>query len=203
VGSLDWWKLILYKHNASSISSIYSLLVYLFPITSSSSSSLTSVSLSIMKLPSFFSLFSLLWVAAAQVGDEIWEDSEILSTMWSACSRRDSGAIANILKEDQSLAFARAADGRGALWWAYEFGHKDAIMMLESLGASPLSEDASGQTPKQLGIDNAALNAQRDIAFAAEEEEDDYDEVDLSGVPAFGDDHFGDEDEDEYAENDL
>lgn len=74
--------------------------------------------------------------------------------------------------------------------------------MLEQRGVSPLEKDASGMTPKQLGIKNAALNAQRDIAFASQDDEYDDDDSTLGDVPAFGDDHFADEDEDDYAEGD-
>ena len=147
------------------------------------------------------SLVSLLVVSVGAV-EEVWEDSETLSTLWSACSRRDSATVASVLEEDPSAVFARSADGRGALFWAYEFGHKEGIAMLERLGANPLAKDAHGMTPKQLGIDNAALNAQRDIEFAAKEDEYAYDN-ELEDIAAFGEDHFAEEDDDEYAEDEL
>lgn len=111
------------------------------------------------------------------------------------------------INENSGAAFARSADGRGALFWAYEFGHEQGIELLEKLGVDPLAKDRSGTTPKQLGISNAALNAQRDIAFAARDEdgyEDEYlPDIELDDVAPFGDDHFA-EDDDEYSEeNDL
>ena len=147
-------------------------------------------------------ILNLFCLAAINLAsDEVWEDSETLSMMWSASSRRNTEALSDLLSADTDAAFYRSSDGRGPLFWAYEFGHREAIDILEGLGVDPLAKDADGKTPKQLGIENAAINAQRDIAFA--EAEDDYDDEDELNVPAFGDDHFADEDDDEYAEDEL
>lgn len=101
--------------------------------------------------------------------------------MWSAASRRDTRTLKAIIESDPTAAFARSADGRGPLFWAYEFGHQEAIDFLESLGVDQEEEDSTGKTPVQLGVDNAELNKHREFPTypdPSEEDEDDDDEDD-------------------------
>merc|ERR1712130_1064260 len=44
----------------------------------------------------------------------------------------------------------RSADGRGPLFWAYEFGHDEAIKLLLELGVDGEMKDANGQKPSQM-----------------------------------------------------
>ena len=119
-------------------------------------------------------LFLLVAVSVAQQ----WVDTDTTSSIWSACSRRDIRTLKSIIEREPSAAFARSADGRGALFWAYEFGHTEAIEWLESLGVDPLETDVNGATPKQLGIDNEEINKHRqfpsyDTPVDDEDEEED------------------------------
>jgi hypothetical protein len=91
------------------------------------------------------------------------------------------------------IGLFRSSDGRGPLFWAYEFGHTEAIKMLEGLGADSKARDANGKTPIQLGIENSELNLQRSFPYATT----------LSGQTSQGynSDHF-DEDDDYDDEDD-
>lgn len=129
----------------------------------------------------FFSLLMCLITA------QEFMDTDTTSAMWGACSRRDAKTLQNIIKTDPSAAFARSADGRGPLFWAYEFGHEEAIKILEDLGVKNDEEDLNGMTPVQIGLENEELNKRR---FS-----------DLP-PPSFSDDNYDDEeDEDEEDED--
>lgn len=93
-----------------------------------------------------------------------WEDTEMTTFMWHAISTYNEQALIQLLDEDESAAFSRAADGRGPLFWAYEFGFDEAINILESFGIDPNSEDINGVTPKSLGVANTELNPERRLA---------------------------------------
>lgn len=94
---------------------------------------------------------------------------------------RDSMTIRQMLNEDSSAAFVRSADGRGPLFWAYEFGHTEAIELLEQLGVDNMATDANGMTPVQIGKDNAELNAQRFAPVYSDPLDDDDDDYDDYG----------------------
>lgn len=119
-----------------------------------------------------------------------WEDTDVTSMIWSAISKHDTPTLMQILDSDSDNAFVRAADGRGPMFWAYEFGHQEAILLLQDLGVKNDLEDATGKTPIQLGIENAELNKHRKFsppqAFSNIEEDDedvygdeDYDDDEL------------------------
>jgi ankyrin repeat protein len=122
------------------------------------------------------SLLALLFVSGAQK----WEDNEVTSALWRACSMRDTVGLTKMLQQDQNIAHVRSADGRGPLFWAYEFDHKEAIEMLERLGADNMATDVNGLTPIQIGIDNAEINAKRNAPVYADplddDDDDDYDD---------------------------
>jgi hypothetical protein len=126
----------------------------------------------------------LAFISILAISAQEWQDTEATSLLWTACSRRDTPLLKKALKSDPSIAFLRSADGRGPLFWAYEFGDVEAIEILENLGLDPLAKDAVGLTPKQLGIDNEELNKRRefpppsnfDEIVPDEEEEDDEEE---------------------------
>ena len=122
----------------------------------------------------------VLVACVASIAAQEWEDTEITSSLWGACSRRDSRMFASIIEADPSAAFARSADGRGPLFWAYEFGHQDAITLLEGLGVDAEEEDSHGKTPTQLGVENEEANKHREFPTYPDpselEDEDDEDE---------------------------
>lgn len=117
-------------------------------------------------------------VLMVATGAQKWEDSEVTSALWRACSMRDTVGLSKILEQDSSIAFVRSADGRGPLFWAYEFDHKEAIEILEKLGADNMATDANGLTPIQIGIDNAELNAKRyaPVYTDSSDDDDEYDD---------------------------
>lgn len=111
----------------------------------------------------FYSLLAALCLAATVTAQE-WADSELLSAIWESCSRHDIQSLRAIVQQSPEVVFHRAADGRGPLFWAYEFADTAAIELLEALGLDPDEQtDADDKTPKQIGIENEELNKHREF----------------------------------------
>ena len=123
-----------------------------------------------------FSIICISIVYGNEDQDIEWEDSDVTSMLWGAISKHDTQSLMQILDSNNDNAFVRASDGRGPMFWAYEFGHKDGILLLQNLGIKNDLKDSNGKTPIQLGIDNAEMNKHRKYtppqAFSNVEEDD-------------------------------
>lgn len=63
---------------------------------------------------------------------------------------------------------------------------------MEEIGVSPLEEDAHAKTPKQLGEENAEDNKRRGSRATPG--------YSTGGMGEFSDDHYGDEEEEDYGD---
>merc|ERR1719183_903547 len=88
--------------------------------------------------------FAVLSSAASE--DATWADTETTTKLWQAISAADMEKLKTILDEDENAATARAADGRGPLFWAYEYKNEEAIALLKEAGADETAKDADGKT---------------------------------------------------------
>jgi len=52
-----------------------------------------------------------------------------------------------LIKSEPKTIHARSADGRGILWWAYEFGRDDMISVLIEAGIDTKTTDRHGNKP--------------------------------------------------------
>ena len=87
----------------------------------------------------------VLLVAAASVGAEaVFEDSHDLTAMWQATSDGSTDALIAKLIQNKDVANHRAADGRGPVFWAYEFKNVDALALMMHLGVNLAQEDIEG-----------------------------------------------------------
>lgn len=85
--------------------------------------------------------------------DEInkyWDDSPTTSQMWELISQNRVKEMIEILSDYPEAAHARSADGRGPLFWAYEFGNEKMIRILKKVGVSDQVKDEKGMTPLDL-----------------------------------------------------
>lgn len=120
----------------------------------------------------FYTLVVLCVVTLAVSQDTSeWQDTETTSALWASISQRDTAALENLLNADVANAHLRSVDGRGPLFWAYEYGHVSGIALLEAAGVSNTEEDAEGNTPIQLGEENVENNAQRTIDLELQREQ--------------------------------
>ena len=142
----------------------------------------------------------ILFVCVVFAAAQEWEDTEITSSLWSSCSRHDTRTFAAIIEGDPSASFSRSADGRGPLFWAYEFGHQEAIDLLEGLGVSPAELDSQGKSPTQLGIDNEEINKHREFPIYPDPSE--LDDEEEEGEEEEDGEEEGEEEEEEEEDND-
>jgi ankyrin repeat protein len=112
---------------------------------------------------SFFCFLAVALFCNIFANAEEWEDTETTSSLWSAISSFDTAALNSLLNADPANAFLRSKDGRGPIFWAYEFDNKEAISILEEAGADHDLEDVDGKTPKQLAKENVELNKKRKV----------------------------------------
>merc|ERR1719291_249922 len=89
--------------------------------------------------------------------DEDFQDTPILSSLWEATSQANNDAIDRLLDSSPSGIKARASDGRGLAFWAYEFQNAYALASIEANGGDIASkdEDLGGQTAEQMCEQNA------------------------------------------------
>eukprot|EP00303_Exanthemachrysis_gayraliae_P012309 CAMPEP_0206018260 /NCGR_PEP_ID=MMETSP1464-20131121/26740_1 /ASSEMBLY_ACC=CAM_ASM_001124 /TAXON_ID=119497 /ORGANISM="Exanthemachrysis gayraliae, Strain RCC1523" /LENGTH=196 /DNA_ID=CAMNT_0053392125 /DNA_START=1 /DNA_END=591 /DNA_ORIENTATION=+ len=86
-------------------------------------------------------------------GNVPWVDSPTLTTIWQSVS---DGALDGLLvmavqsSEQDSFVHQRAGDGRGPLWWAYEFKRPQAHALFTHLGASEDMKDKDGLRPQDV-----------------------------------------------------
>ena len=79
-----------------------------------------------------------------------WADTEATTHIWSLVNRGDYEAMQRLLDQDEDVVRYRSKDGRGALFWAYEYGHDDMADLLIAHGADTEAKDASGKRPSEM-----------------------------------------------------
>jgi len=167
-----------------------------------------------------------LLLLGAVVGEPVFEDSPTLTSLWQATSDGSTDAFINQLIQNRESAKERAADGRGAMFWAYEFKNVDTLALLMHLGIPTDQEDVDGKQPIEFFPDGAdqrgefeadakakvselgTLLAEREEEFYSYQNSapDDYDDEEeesaskKSGVDAI--DYADDEDEDDVEAKD-
>lgn len=76
-----------------------------------------------------------------------WEDSEEATLMWNMIAKNSLEELETWLSEEPKMAFLRSSDGRGPMWWAYEFRNEAVVKMLIKAGVSYKDGDKDGKTP--------------------------------------------------------
>ena len=65
---------------------------------------------------------------------EAWENSEMTTEMWRLIDRGDMTALQQAIERDSNLVYLRSEDGRGPLFWAYEYEKYDMVKLLLDKG---------------------------------------------------------------------
>eukprot|EP00397_Hematodinium_sp_SG-2012_P055715 GEMP01068199.1.p1 GENE.GEMP01068199.1~~GEMP01068199.1.p1 ORF type:complete len:179 (+),score=55.52 GEMP01068199.1:97-633(+) len=59
-----------------------------------------------------------------------WANTMVTTNLWQMISKNDeSGALENLVFRNPSVLERRSEDGRGALWWAWEYRNIDALAL--------------------------------------------------------------------------
>jgi len=89
---------------------------------------------------------SLSCIANAKSG----ENTAQTTRLWELMRLGDAKSLNDWIQSDASVVELRSEDGRGALWWAYEFGRAEMARSLIAAGADENDVDAYGNTPISL-----------------------------------------------------
>merc|ERR1711935_682833 len=81
---------------------------------------------------------------------DAWKNNHETTLMWEAINANSMDNLNSLIKTNPRVIHCRAEDGRGPLFWAYEYGHTEMIKLLEDLGIDPTVTDKDGLMPEQL-----------------------------------------------------
>jgi len=93
--------------------------------------------------------FLLALVVAVVSGEQVFEDSPALSALWQASSSGSTESFINQLIQNREYSQHRASDGRGPMFWSYEFANVDTLALLLHLGVTQEQEDVDGKKPRE------------------------------------------------------
>jgi len=106
---------------------------------------------------------------------EAFANDEETTMMWSLVDQDNLEGLKSMIAADPELVHIRSEDGRGPLFWAYEYGHKGIVEFLISAGASETAKDTTGHIPSDLqGKDGRASLMDEDD----DEDDDEYEDDD-------------------------
>lgn len=149
-----------------------------------------------------------------------WNDSPLLTELWKLVSKESGQTDEQLevfLAANPMVSSARSTDGRGGLYWAFEYKNAHALAALKAFGApDPMTQDADmkekgGKLPSELcdaegcaaellkGVDEKVTTIleakkKRDVE-AARELDDDDDEIAPSGGASAATKDVDDEDD--------
>ena len=79
--------------------------------------------------------------------NEQWQNNEMTSMLYEMIAHDHFEELREVLMSNPQLAHIRSEDGRGPMWWAYEFKRPKIIKMLKALQVSETRTDEEGRTP--------------------------------------------------------
>merc|ERR1719375_2147880 len=89
--------------------------------------------------------------------DVEFQDTPLLSSIWQAVSSKDNDAIDRLFDSSSFAVSARASDGRGPAFWAWEFQNTYALGAIIAYGGDVEStdEDLQGSSAVSLCVENS------------------------------------------------
>merc|ERR1740138_189638 len=96
-------------------------------------------------------------VLQVSVAEDEFQDTPLLSSIWQAVSSEDNDAIDRLFDSSNFAATARASDGRGPVFWAWEFQNTYALGAIIAHGGDVESsdEDLQGGKAVEMCTENA------------------------------------------------
>ena len=68
----------------------------------------------------------------------------------SLVNQNDVETIRQWLQQDPNAVHMRSSDGRGPLWWAYEYHRGEIVQLLLAAGANPSLTDGNARSPRDM-----------------------------------------------------
>jgi ankyrin repeat protein len=100
-----------------------------------------------------------LCLLALAASEQVFEDSPALTALWQATSDGSTDAFIAQLIANREYGHHRSSDGRGPMFWAYEFKNVDTLALLMHLGVPTDQEDIAGDQPTKFFPDSAEAMA--------------------------------------------
>merc|ERR1711957_873102 len=91
------------------------------------------------------------------MGEAEFEDTPLLSSIFQGVSSKDNDAIDRLFDSSNFAVNARASDGRGPAFWAWEFQNAYVLgtLMVHGADVESTDEDLSGATAMSMCTDNS------------------------------------------------
>merc|ERR1712072_916290 len=81
---------------------------------------------------------------------DAWKNNQETTLLWGAINKGDMAGLEALVKDNPRVVHARSEDGRGPLFWAYEYGKDEMVKYLDELGVDATVTDKDGLMPEQL-----------------------------------------------------
>merc|ERR1712054_24659 len=81
---------------------------------------------------------------------DAWVNTFVTTRLWEVISKDDMEGLDEMIKADPRVVHARSEDGRGPLFWAYEYGRSDMIKKMEDMGVDHTVRDKNGVAPPEM-----------------------------------------------------
>jgi len=81
---------------------------------------------------------------------DAWANSFATTRLWEVVSKDDMEGLDEMIKANARVVHARAEDGRGPLFWAYEYGRTEMVKKLEDMGVDHTVRDKDGVSPPEM-----------------------------------------------------
>lgn len=88
--------------------------------------------------------------ASTASNQKVWANSDDTTLLWELINANDFDSLKSLLETRPELAFVRSSDGRGPMWWAFEYRREKMIKLLMKLGVSMSEKDKDGKSPLDL-----------------------------------------------------
>ncbi|EKX35244.1 hypothetical protein GUITHDRAFT_118589 [Guillardia theta CCMP2712] len=79
-----------------------------------------------------------------------WENTELTTQMWAIIRNNDVRTMRALVKAAPTVVHVRAEDGRGPLWWAYEFQRPEMRKILLDAGCDAEAKDKRGMRARDV-----------------------------------------------------
>merc|ERR1740115_442309 len=78
-----------------------------------------------------------------------WANTPDTTRMWQLIHGGDVEGLEDWIEAMPHIVHIRSEDGRGPLWWAYEYARYDFVEVLLQSGVDPLLEDVTGMNRRR------------------------------------------------------
>merc|ERR1711871_631035 len=81
---------------------------------------------------------------------DAWVNTFVTTRLWEVISKDDMEGLDEMIKANPRVVHARSEDGRGPLFWAYEYGRSDMVKKMEDMGVDHTVRDKNGVAPPEM-----------------------------------------------------